>query len=99
MSLIGPTAVATEVRAEPRVSHDARAPRPRSRFVLYLLMAVVLVIYLYPLVFLVNTALKSDAEFFANPTGLVGAPELSNFATAWQKGNFAAYLLNSVLYT
>jgi raffinose/stachyose/melibiose transport system permease protein len=62
-------------------------------------MAVVLVIYLYPLVFLVNTALKSDAEFFGNPTGIVGTPELSNFATAWDKGNFAAYLINSVLYT
>ena len=78
--------------------------RPGRRFVPakvlnYALLGLVIVLYLYPLVFLVNTALKSNSEFFSNPTGLAKAPHLSNFATAWRQGNFAAYLLNSVLYT
>ena len=71
----------------------------RGKVVLYALMVLVVVMYLYPLLFLVNTALKSDAEFISDPTGLVTSPEFSNFATAVDKGNFAAYLLNSVLYT
>lgn len=96
---VAPSGVDGEVgeRQGPRTAPGAR--RPRGAVVLYLILAFVMVVYLYPLVFLVNTALKSDAEFFSNPTGIVSHPELSNFATAWQKGNFAAYLLNSVLYT
>ena len=75
-------------------------PAPqRGKVVLYALMALVVLMYLYPLLFLVNTALKSEADFISNPTGLVTSPEFSNFATAVDKGNFAAYLLNSVLYT
>ena len=65
----------------------------------YLFLAVVLAIYLYPMVYLLNTALKSNQEFFVNPTGVVRSIRLGNFLTAWQQGNFAAYLANSVLYT
>lgn len=67
--------------------------------VAYVMVAVVMIIYLYPLVFLLNTALKSNAEFFNNPVGWVRSPRLSNFSTAWHQGNFAAYILNSILYT
>jgi raffinose/stachyose/melibiose transport system permease protein len=89
---------------------DAVAGPPRPAFVTgrrsvtgkvisYVLLVVVVLIYLYPLAFLVNTALKSNSEFFSNPTGLVKSPHLSNFSTAWRQGNFAAYVLNSALYT
>ena len=65
----------------------------------YVLMGLVIVVYLYPLLFLVNTALKSNAEFLTNPNGVVSSPKFGNFLTAWRQGNFAAYVLNSVLYT
>lgn len=65
----------------------------------YVLMGVVIVIYLYPLLFLLNTALKSNTEFLVNPTGLVQAPQFGNFGDAWNQGNFSSYVLNSVLYT
>ena len=65
----------------------------------YVLMFLVIVVYAYPLFFLVNTALKSNTEFLVNPTGLVQAPQLGNFAAAWEQGSFSKYVLNSVLYT
>lgn len=110
MSVIGPTAVAGGTAGAPvadpvtdqpagRRTAPPASHRPRGHVLLYLVMALVVLVYAYPLLFLVNTALKSDAEFFRNPTGLVTMPQLGNFATAWEKGNFAAYLLNSVLYT
>ncbi len=100
MTVLGTPAVLTEDDGtKPHPPRQAARPRSLGHLVLYLVLAVVVLIYLYPLAFLVNTALKSDAEFFSNPTGLVGAPQISNFATAWDKGNFAAYLVNSVLYT
>lgn len=64
-----------------------------------LFVLVLLLFYLFPLLFLLNTALKSNAAFDANPIGLVTHPAFGNFVTAWDRGDFAAYILNSVLYT
>ena len=101
MSLLG--SATTQGLDEPVEPGKPAPVAGRRRFtagkaVQYGLMIVVLAIYLYPLVFLLNTALKSDTEFFSNPTGLVSAPDFGNFATAWTKGNFGAYVGNSVLY-
>lgn len=90
------TAAPADVRPQSVAAGHASVP---AKVVNYVLLGVVILIYLYPLAFLVNTALKSNSEFFSNPTGLAHAPLLSNFSTAWRQGNFAAYFLNSVLYT
>lgn len=73
--------------------------RRRPRFGGYAIVALVLFCYIFPLAFLVNTSLKSTAEFFADPLGIVQSPDFSNFGRAWVEGNFAAYILNSVIYT
>lgn len=64
-----------------------------------LFAVLLLVFYLFPLLFLLNTALKSNAAFDANPVGLVTDLRFGNFVTAWDRGDFAAYIVNSVLYT
>jgi len=58
-----------------------------------------MVLYLFPMGFLINTALKSTANFNADPVGLTTSFQFGNFAAAWREGNFGAYLLNSVIYT
>jgi raffinose/stachyose/melibiose transport system permease protein len=81
---------------------DPQSPRrrvPSRKIVNYLLVAIVLFFYLFPLAFLINTSLKTNAEFSANPIGIVTNPHFGNFVSAWSKGNFGAYILNSVLYT
>lgn len=80
---------------------DSVGVRPNRAFraASYAVMALVVLIYLYPLLFLVNTALKSNSEFLVDPTGLVKDPQFGNFLDAWEQGNFASYALNSVLYT
>jgi len=65
----------------------------------YLPVALIMLVYLFPLAFLVNTALKSNGEFFANPVGLTHSLHFANFPLAWRKGDFGGYMLNSVLYT
>ncbi len=65
----------------------------------YFFVLLIMVLYLFPLGFLVNTALKSNPEFFANPAGLTSSLHFGNFLVAWQKGNFGAYLFNSIIYT
>jgi raffinose/stachyose/melibiose transport system permease protein len=65
----------------------------------YFFVAIVLAFYVFPLAFLVNTALKSSTEFTANPGGLVRAPHLQNFVDAWRAGNFGSYIVNSIVYS
>jgi len=81
------------------VSARGRRRPPVGRIVSYLLVVVVMAFYLVPLLFLLNTALKSNQDFYADPNGIVTSPRWSNFADAWVQGNFAAYILNSVVYT
>ena len=76
-----------------------RSPVSLGTVAQYIPVAVILVVFLFPLLFLLNTALKSNAEFFANPVGIAHTFEFGNFPAAWEKGNFGPYTLNSVLYT
>ena len=97
----------TSVPRTPVNTPDPTAPRPRRRrravrastIVNYALIVLVVVCYLFPLLFLLNTALKSNSAFFADPVGIVTSPQWGNFAQAWVQGNFGAYFLNSVVYT
>jgi ABC-type glycerol-3-phosphate transport system permease component len=52
---------------------------------------------LYPLWFVVQTALKTSTAYTADPTGLPGAPTLSNFMQLFSVMPFARWTLNSLL--
>lgn len=65
----------------------------------YVLLGLLILSFLVPLLYLVNTSLKSYAEYSVNPNGLVHDPQWSNFPDAWTKGNFGQYFLNTLLYT
>ncbi|WP_348788869.1 carbohydrate ABC transporter permease [Leifsonia sp. NPDC080035] len=91
------------VQSLPRDS-GARRPTERHRrrrmpIGAYICALILMIVFLFPLLYLLNTALKSQAEFVADPVGIVSNPQWGNFATAWEKGDFGAYILNSVLYT
>lgn len=65
----------------------------------YILLGIVILTFTAPLLYLLNTSLKSLAEYQQNPNGLVQDPQWVNFPDAWQQGRFATYFLNTVLYT
>ncbi|RKR73368.1 carbohydrate ABC transporter permease [Frondihabitans australicus] len=92
-------AVRTQAPPAPATVDKRRRPVRPGQVVNYVLAAIVVVCYLFPLLFLLNTALKSNAAFSADPIGIVTSPDFGNFATAWTRGNFGAYILNSILYT
>lgn len=86
----------------PRKADQRRKRRWRVRpptVINYSLALLVAVAYLFPLLFLLNTALKSNDAFYADPIGIVTNPQFGNFRDAWVQGNFGAYLGNSVVYT
>lgn len=65
----------------------------------YAVLLFFAVIYLGPLLMLLNTALKTMPDFMKNATALPSTLHFQNFTDAWEKANFPRYLTNTVLYT
>jgi len=59
------------------------------------------VLVVYPMFWLMVTSLKSDRDIFLKPFDLPALNELrwDNFSSAWTRGRFGVYFLNSVLVT
>lgn len=83
------------LRATARLRRRPRAVTVGS----YVLLVVLILSFVLPLFYLVNTSLKSFQEYAVNPNGIVRDPQWSNFAVAWEKGKFGTYFVNTVLYT
>ena len=96
--------MSSAVTADPlAVTHEnARARRSRrldwASIGSYALLLVLAIIYVGPLLMLVNTALKTTPEFAKDPVGLTTTFSVENFAEAWDKADFPRYLLNTVMY-
>lgn len=69
------------------------------RVLSYLVLLIFAIMYLGPLLMLVNTSLKTTPEFFKSATSLPTSPNFGNFVEAWEKANFPRLLLNSIIYT
>lgn len=65
----------------------------------YAFLLILAVIYLGPLLMLVNTSLKTMPAFMKDATGPAIELNFQNFVDAWNKANFPKYLLNSAIYT
>ena len=66
---------------------------------MYALLGAIAIIMLFPLLWLVSTALKSpDEDIFKFPPQLLPSqPTLQNFVEVWQTNPFGQYLFNSTL--
>lgn len=90
-----PTAISQKAISKTAVRRRIDWGKVGSYFVLVLFA----IIYLGPLLMLVNTSLKSMPEFMKDATGLATQFHWENFADAWTKANFPKYILNSIIYT
>ena len=73
--------------------------RPAARVAQQLLLISLSLVSLYPLWFVVQTALKTPQAFTSDPTGLPQAPTLANFLALFAVMPFAHWMLNSVVVT
>jgi raffinose/stachyose/melibiose transport system permease protein len=87
----------SSLKTGPRVRW--RRPFSPLRILAYIIILLVAVVYLFPLLYLLNVSLNTNIDFIDNPSSLTKTFQFSNFADAWIKGNFATYFLNTVLYT
>ena len=65
----------------------------------YAILILFAIIYLGPLLMLINTSLKTTPSFMKDPLAFASEFQLQNFVEAWNKANFPKYLLNSLIYT
>lgn len=81
----------------------SQIPNPKSqipyRLLMYGLLGAIATIMLFPLLWLISTALKSPAEniFQFPPQLLPSQPTAENFVKVWQTNPFGQYLFNSTL--
>lgn len=76
--------------------------KPRDWYLTGLWIALVLfsLVWVAPLVFIVFTSLKTEAEIYGSSVFSIPLhPAWSNYAKAWDRGNFAGSFFNSVLVT
>lgn len=67
---------------------------------IYTLLISLSTVFTVPLVWLISTALKSDAQLAAWPPVWIPYPiRWDNFVAAWTTGKFGRYLWNTVFYT
>jgi raffinose/stachyose/melibiose transport system permease protein len=64
----------------------------------YVVLALFSVLYIGPLLMLVNTAFKTLPEFYQVPIGLASSFNFDNFTEAWELANFPQYMINSIIY-
>ena len=81
------------------IKEPQRKPTDWGRIGSYVILLVFALIYLGPLLMLVNTSLKTMPDFMKNATSLPTTLNFGNFAEAWEKASFPRYLTNTILYT
>ena len=83
-----------------RKSSSTRGAAGRlSRLLTYALLAGVLVVTLYPLIWMLFGSLKSDAEFYTNIWGPPALPIWQNYRDAWATGAIGQSFVNSLVVT
>jgi ABC-type glycerol-3-phosphate transport system permease component len=103
-----PLAVDREARALTSRPPRKRGKRPAgpvttgfviTRTVTYVIMAVMVVLTVYPLIWMAMGGFKSGSEFYQNIWGIPATLDFANFGYAWTEANLAQKFLNSILVT
>lgn len=80
-------------------SRSRGKPLAWGKIAAYTILVILAVIYIGPLLMLVNASLKTQAAFMRDATALTTTFNFQNYIDAWTKANFPKYILNSILYT
>ena len=88
----------TDTAASDKIRSEKSNTR-RAMIGSYIVLLFFSILYIGPLLMLINTSLKTLPEFFQDPIGLASSLNFDNFVEAWDLANFPQYMANSALYT
>ena len=80
------------------ILHAGRRKR-RARWVFEALMILAAVVYIYPALFVLDNAVKPEAEIKLHPISLPTTVTVSHFAKAWTEMRFPSTLANTAIIT
>ncbi|MBD0382323.1 carbohydrate ABC transporter permease [Paenibacillus sedimenti] len=76
------------------------ALKPSVRFTVYLLLTVLSLLWIFPVIWIILSAFKTNPDLYAFPPKFWPEPvTFEHFAQAFEKGNFGKYFLNSAIVT
>lgn len=68
------------------------------RILLHAVLLISTVIWLYPLLWVVGTSLKTNEEYYTKPLMLLpSVPQWANYVRAWVMADFSKFFMNSVI--
>jgi raffinose/stachyose/melibiose transport system permease protein len=74
-----------------------RKPVSLSKVIIYILLIVLVVIYVFPLLWMVNVSLKTNREVFSSPFALPSVAQIGNYIFAWSTGKLGVATVNSAM--
>ena len=83
-------------------SPSATRARPRfraSELGGYVVLALLLLIYLIPVLFVISVSLMTSRQFVTGAASIPNPVMWTNYPDAWVKGAFNTYFINSLIYT
>lgn len=70
-----------------------------SRAVFYTVLALLGLVYAFPLLWMAGSSFKTNSEIFTTPLALPTTVDFSIWGEAWEVGNLGRYALNSAIVT
>lgn len=68
------------------------------KVLIYIFIAILMIVYLFPLFYAFNTSIRTKQDYMANPSALAQSIHLENYVEAFKKANLSAYVGNSLFY-
>jgi len=68
-----------------------------KKIILYFLLAIAIIVYAYPLYFVITTALKTNMDSLASPPKFIFKPTLQSFKNSFANYDLFPSLLNSII--
>ena len=69
------------------------------KILIYTFIAILMIVYMFPLFYAFNTSIRTKLDYMANPSGLAKSIHFENYVEAFKKANLSAYVGNSLFYT
>ena len=85
----------TAVTAKAKIK-ESKPKVKTSTVLIYILFAILVVLYIAPIVWIGITSLKTRPEIYKDPFGLPTVLQWENYSFAWNAGKLGTAMLNSL---
>lgn len=86
-------------RAAPRIRRRRLTPARLRRLVISLVLIPICLIWVYPMIWMVSSSLKTNGEIFGGLGLVPNIIQLGNYINAWVRADMGRYFVNSVIVT